>query len=192
MVGQDFSNLTGKILIASPYTMENNIFHQSLVYIVHHSTEGSVGFIINRPINNGISLKSLLKKIDSNIDLSLLNLEILIGGPLELERGFFLHSAEYDKNLLFKPENSDLAVSSNIEILKDITIGVGPKLNMFTIGYTGWSAGQIDFEIQNNLWIVAEPDKDLIFGAESSSKWLNALINLGIDSSDFSPHLGSC
>jgi putative AlgH/UPF0301 family transcriptional regulator len=64
MIGQDFSNLTGKILIASPYTMENNIFHQSLVYIVHHSTEGSVGFIINRPINNGISLKSLLKKID--------------------------------------------------------------------------------------------------------------------------------
>ena len=63
---------------------------------------------------------------------------------------------------------------------------------MFTIGYTGWSAGQIEFEIQNNLWIVAEPDKDLIFGTESSSKWLNALINLGIDSSDFSPHLGSC
>ena len=129
---------------------------------------------------------------EPNIDLSLLNLEIHVGGPLELERGFFLHSAEYGKNLLFKPENSDLAVSSNIEILKDITTGAGPKLNMFTIGYTGWNAGQIEFEIQNNLWIVAEPDKDLIFGTDASSKWLNAFINLDIDSSDFVPHLANC
>lgn len=192
MLGQDFSNLTGKILIASPYAMENNIFHQSLVYMVHHSAEGSIGFIVNRPLSNSISLKNLLKKIDSNIDSALLDLDILVGGPLELERGFFLHSAEYNKNLLFKPENSDLAVSSNIEILKDITAGIGPKLNIFTIGYTGWSAGQIEFEIQNNLWIVAEANKELIFGAETSSKWINSLTALGIDSADFTPNLASC
>ncbi len=192
MVGQDFSNLTGKILIATPYTMENNIFHQSLVYIVHHGIEGSIGFIINRPITNEISLKNLLKKTDSNIDISSLNLEILIGGPIELERGFFLHSAEYDKNLLFKPENSDLAVSSNVEILQDITAGIGPKLNMFTIGYTAWNAGQIEFEIQNNLWLITKANKELIFGAEPSSKWLSAITNLGIDSSDFVPHLANC
>ncbi|MFK7967788.1 MAG: YqgE/AlgH family protein [Rickettsiaceae bacterium] len=192
MVGQDFSNLTGKILIATPYTMENNIFHQSLVYIVHHGIEGSIGFIINRPITNEISLKNLLKKTDSNIDISSLNLEILIGGPIKLERGFFLHSAEYDKNLLFKPENSDLAVSSNVEILQDITAGIGPKLNMFTIGYTAWNAGQIEFEIQNNLWLITKANKELIFGAEPSSKWLSAITNLGIDSSDFVPHLANC
>ena len=102
MIEQKISNLTGKILIASPYTMENNMFYQSLVYVVYHSTEGSVGFIINRPVTNEISLKDLLQKIDSNIDLNLLNLEVLVGGPLDLERGFFLHSAEYNKNLLFK------------------------------------------------------------------------------------------
>ncbi len=192
MIKQDFSNLTGKILIASPYSMKNNIFYQSLVYIAHHSNEGSIGFIINRPIDNGISLKNLLKKTKSNIDFSLLNLEILIGGPLDLERGFFLHSAEYNKNLLFKPAHSDLAISSNIEILKDITTGAGPKLTMFTIGYTGWNNGQIEYEIQNNLWIITEPDNELIFGVENSSKWHNALVNLGIDISDFSPHLANC
>jgi putative AlgH/UPF0301 family transcriptional regulator len=122
----------------------------------------------------------------------MLNLKIYVGGPLELERGFFLHSAEYNKNLLFKLENSELAVSSNLEILKDITNGVGPKLNMFAIGYTGWNPGQIEFEIQNNLWIVAEPDTDLIFGNDSSGKWLTALDNLGIESSDFVPHMANC
>ena len=192
MVGKDFSNLTGKILIASPYAMEGNIFHQSLIYVVHHSTDGAVGFIVNRTINNNTHISTLFKKNDPSINLSLLNLEIHIGGPLELERGFFLHSAEYDKNLLFKLEKSDLAVSSNLEILKDITNNAGPKLNMFAIGYTGWSTGQIELEIQNNLWIVAEPDTNLIFGTDANSKWFTALANLGIDSSDFVPYLANC
>ena len=190
MFEQDFSNLTDKILIASPYTMEGNIFYQSVVYVVHHSSEGSIGFIINRLVNN-TPLNNLLKKTDLNLNFNLLNSGIHIGGPVEVERGFFLHSIEYDKNLLFKLENSNLAVSSNLEILKDITNGNGPEFNMFAIGYTAWSSGQIEFEIQNNLWIVTEPDHALIFSPDASSKWSTALTNLGIDSADFIPGLAN-
>jgi putative AlgH/UPF0301 family transcriptional regulator len=71
----------------------------------------------------------LFKKAEFKLDLNLLNLKIHIGGPLELERGFFLHSAEYNKNLLFKLENSELAVSSNIEILKEM------KERFFEVSY---------------------------------------------------------
>jgi len=191
MISQDFSNLTGKILIASPYTMEDNIFHQSIVYVVHHGDQGAVGFLVNRlvktpPVNN------LFKKAEFKLDLNLLNLKIHSGGPLELERGFFLHSAEYNKNLLFKLENSELAVSSNIEILKEITSGSGPKHSMFAIGYTGWGVGQLEFEIQNNLWLISEPDYDLIFGNDPTTKWPNALAKLNIDGIDFVPYLASC
>lgn len=188
MIRQDFSNLTGKILIASPYTMEGNVFHQSLIYVVHHNLEGSVGFIFNRLINS-TPVSTLFKQVDPNIDLSMLNLEIHIGGPVELERGFFLHSADYDKNLLFKTEDSNIAVSSNLEILKDITSGKGPSSNIFMIGYTGWSSGQMEFELQNNLWIILEPDNELIFGPDNNSKWHRALAKLGIDSADFIPGL---
>ena len=191
MIGQDFSNLTGKILIASPYTMEDNIFHQSIVYVVHHGDQGAVGFLVNRLVKNP-PVNNLFKKAEFKLDLNLLNLKIHIGGPLELERGFFLHSAEYNKNLLFKLENSELAVSSNIEILKDITSGSGPKHSMFAIGYTGWGVGQLEFEIQNNLWLISEPDYDLIFGNDPTTKWPNALAKLNIDGIDFVPYLASC
>jgi len=191
MIGEDFSNLTGKILIASPYTMEDNIFYQSIVYIVHHSDQGSVGFLVNRLIKNP-PVNSLFKKAEFKLDLNMLNLKIHIGGPLELERGFFLHSAEYNKNLLFKLENSELAVSSNIEILKDITSGSGPKHSIFAIGYTGWGAGQLELEIQNNLWLLSEPDYDIIFGDDHTTKWSNALAKLNIDDTGFVPYVASC
>ena len=191
MIGEDFSNLTGKILIASPYTMEDNIFYQSIVYIVHHSDQGSVGFLVNRLIKNP-PVNNLFKKAEFKLDLNLLNLKIHIGGPLELERGFFLHSAEYNKNLLFKLENSELAVSSNIEILKDITSGSGPKHSIFAIGYTGWGAGQLELEIQNNLWLLSEPDYDIIFGDDHTTKWSNALAKLNIDDTGFVPYVASC
>jgi putative transcriptional regulator len=191
MISQDFSNLTGKILIASPYTMEDNIFHQSIVYVVHHGDQGAVGFLVNRLVKNP-PVNNLFKKAEFKLDLNLLNLKIHIGGPLELERGFFLHSAEYNKNLLFKLENSELAVSSNIEILKDITSGSGPKHSMFAIGYTGWGVGQLEFEIQNNLWLISESDYDLIFGNDPTTKWPNALAKLNIDGIDFVPYLASC
>ncbi len=191
MIGEDFSNLTGKILIASPYTMEDNVFYQSIVYIVHHSDQGSVGFLVNRLIKNP-PVNSLFKKAQFKLDLNMLNLKIHIGGPLELERGFFLHSAEYNKNLLFKLENSELAVSSNIEILKDITSGSGPKHSIFAIGYTGWGAGQLELEIQNNLWLLSEPDYDIIFGDDHTTKWSNALAKLNIDDTGFVPYVASC
>lgn len=185
-MSQDFSNITGKILIASPYTMEGNVFHQSLIYVVQHDTDGAVGFIFNRLINS-TPVSSLLRNVDPTLGLNLSNLEIHIGGPVEIERGFFLHSSEYDKNILFKTNNSNLVVSSNLGILQDINNGKGPNLNMFIIGYTAWTSGQMEFELQHNLWIVSEPDNDLIFGNDHNSKWFKALAKLGIDSRDFIP-----
>lgn len=191
MIDKNFSNLTGKILIASPYSMEGNVFHKSLIYVIHHGTKGSVGLIFNHLVKN-TPASALFKKININSDINKLNLEIYLGGPVEMERGFFLHSNEYQKNLLFKPKVGDLALSSNLEILDDIANGYGPQKNMFFIGYTGWGAGQIEFELENNLWIVSEPDYDLIFSNSIENKWHVALSRLGINNIDFAPHMGNC
>jgi putative transcriptional regulator len=193
MIKQDFSNLTGKILIASPFAMEGNVFHKSLIYVIKHTNEGSVGLIFNHPINNAPA-NSLFKKIDSKINTGDLNLDIHLGGPVEVERGFFLHTSEYNKNLLFNPAQSDLAVSSNAQILQDIADGTGPQNSIFIIGYTGWSAGQIEFELEHNLWLISEPNHDLIFLESPEDKWSKALATLGISSTnDFvDTNLASC
>lgn len=189
---QEFQNLTGKILIASPYTMQGNVFHKSVVYVVHHGPEGSGGLIVNYPVNS-MPIESLFKKIDTNIDLSALKLEVNLGGPVDIERGFFLHTSEYNKNLLFKPQgNEGLAVSSNTEILKDIANGAGPKNAMFFVGYTGWNAGQMEHELENNLWIISEPDQELIFSPNLPQKWKTALNRLDISNAYFSPTSASC
>jgi len=140
--------------------------------------------IFNHPVNNAPA-NTLFKKIDTNINTDDLNLDIHLGGPVEVERGFFLHTGEYTKNLLFNPADSNLAVSSNSQILQDIADGTGPQKNIFIIGYTGWSAGQLEFELENNLWLIAEPDHDLIFEEKPKDKWSKALATLGISTNDF-------
>jgi len=191
MIGPNFSNLTGKILIATPFAMEGNIFHKSLIYVVKHTEEGSIGFIFNHPIKNAPA-DNMFKKIDDSINISDMNLEINIGGPVEVERGFFLHSAEYNKNLLFSTPECNLAISSNAEILRDISEGNGPERSMFTIGYTGWGPGQMEFELESNLWIIAEPDHDLIFSGDPTKKWSKALGMAGVAKGDFIPLMASC
>lgn len=191
MTDQNFLNLTGKILIATPFAMEGNVFHKSLIYVIKHSDQGAIGLIFNRPVKNALA-NNLFNKFGENFDVKDLELDIHIGGPVEVERGFFLHSSEYDKNLLFKADQEAIAVSSNVQILKDIANGIGPKNSIFIVGYTGWESGQLDFELANNLWIVAEPDPVLMFAENSKDKWSTALNVLGISFNDFAPTPATC
>nr|WP_322776697.1 YqgE/AlgH family protein [Candidatus Megaera venefica] len=191
MMDQNFSDLTGKILIASPFAMEGNVFHKSLIYVVKHANEGSIGLIFNRPVRSALA-NNLFNKVDANFNFDNLELNIHIGGPVEVERGFFLHSSEYDKNLLFNPNQGELAVSSNVQILQDIATGIGPKNSLFIVGYTGWGSGQLDFELEHNLWIIADPDKELIFSENDSDKWTKALNIVGVSSNDFIPFVATC
>jgi putative transcriptional regulator len=186
MSNHDFSNLTGKILVASPFAMEGNVFHKSLIYVIKHTSEGSVGLIFNHTIDNA-PVHNILKKMDNEriINTDNLVLDIHLGGPIEVERGFFLHSGEYNKNLLFDVNGDNLAISSNSEILRDIANGSGPQNSLFIIGYTIWNAGQMEFEMENNLWMVLEPNHDLIFHQDPKQKWSKALSMLGISSTDF-------
>ncbi len=192
MIEQDFSDLTGKILIASPHAMQGSMFYQSLVYVVYHADIGSIGFIINRVLEQSSTISNLLKTVAKDAPINLLDLEIHLGGPLEVERGFFLHSTEYFAEPLFRPEKLLLGVSSSPRILRDISHGRGPEFSIFAIGYTGWDKGQIELEIQNNLWIVTEPDIDVIFGTDINDRWSAALNKIGMDSSAFVPNAVIC
>jgi len=141
-----------------------------------------------------VKFKSLFQLIkDNNLDNidNDLTIPVYLGGPIELERGFFLHSNDYDRNVLFQ-FHDNLAVSSNVEILKDIYLGSGPKNSLFIIGYTGWSAGQLEFELENNLWIISDYDQSLIFSNSPEQKWHKALNCLGVDNAYFASKAGHC
>ncbi|WP_341757854.1 YqgE/AlgH family protein [Candidatus Tisiphia endosymbiont of Ditula angustiorana] len=182
-----FDNLSGKVLVATPYMLEG-IFNKSLVYMLSHTAEGAMGLIFNNLVNH-IEIKSFFKISDDQVDSNIM-MPIYLGGPVEHERGFFLHSDDYNENLLLKFQNH-LAVSSNPKIPHDIASGHGPKNSLFIIGYTAWKAGQLETEIKENLWIITKCDKEFIFSDHPESKWHNALQNLGIKESHFTSQMAN-
>ncbi len=178
-----FHNLTGKMLIASPFAMKGMLYHQSLIYVIHHSENGAIGFIFNHAACD-IPVNSIFKGY--NIQ-SAKNIGIHIGGPMDVQHGFFLHSDDYQRNVLVSDNQSKLCISSNTQILEDIMQGAGPAKSMFIIGYTAWIKGQMEDEIRNNLWIVDEPSQELIFNSKNAESWSNALRVAGVSSDFFIP-----
>ena len=185
-----FNDLTGKFLIASPYGFKNDVFNKSLIYVVSHNEKGSMGLIINHMVNK-LPANSVLKLFKDDSQVSELVMPIYFGGPVEQERGFILHTCEYDKNLLLNVTDN-IAVSSNIEILKDIATGSGPRNSLFVLGYTGWEENQLEKEIQDNMWIISDSCPELMFSDKNDDKWSAALDKMGIDNSTFTPYAGHC
>ncbi len=182
-----FDNLTNKILVSTPYMLEG-IFDKSLIYIMSNTAEGAIGLIFNHLVSH-LEIKSFFKisgeQVDSNVTMP-----VYLGGPIEYERGFFLHSDDYQENLLVKLQDH-IAVSSNSKISYDIALGQGPKDSLFILGYTAWKAGQIEIEIKNNLWILADCNRELIFADHPEKKWYKVLHDLGIKKSHFITQTGN-
>lgn len=191
MQGKD--NLAGKILIASPNVSLNEMFHQSLVYLISHDKKGAKGLIFNHLISD-ISLKSIEQIFRKQADTKIKDpssFPLYLGGPVSPDVGFVLHTKEYQKKTSCESTNH-LTVSSNIEILYDIAKGSGPKKSLLIMGYTEWKAKQLEEELEENYWIIMEENEDLIFNKNHEIKWEAALNHLGIDHGLFAPFLGYC
>ncbi len=188
----NLDNLTGKLLIASPNYFFSDIFKKSVIYITSNNKEGTVGLIVNRPINH-ISYDTMIKMIKSDSETKACNgsMAVYLGGPTEPERGFILHSAEYDKNVLIKCSNN-IAVSSNTQILQDIASGNGPENSLFVLGYTNWEEGQLEMEMNENMWVVSEFNQDILFVEKDETKWSSMLKQIGVDSSLYTSRPGYC
>ena len=185
----NFESFAGKFLISSPYSLGNDVFNKSLIYVMSHNETGAIGLIVNRMVNT-LPAGAVLKLFKDNSNESELSMHVYVGGPVEPERGFVLHTSEYNKNLLLQ-SGTDLAVSSNIEIIRDIAHGQGPAHSMVVLGYTGWAPGQLEGEIAKNMWIISNSSNDIIF-SDTADKWGAALSKMGIDNTSFSPYAGHC
>lgn len=178
--------LEGQLLIAMPLMMDPR-FERSVVFICSHSADGAMGIVVNKPINS-LSFPQLLKQLEINTNICNDKIQVYFGGPMEGARGFVLHSPDYiqDSTVLIKNE---FALSANTNILKAMAEGNGPKHSLLALGYAGWSAGQLDQEIQENGWLTITANKEIIFHKDNQNKWQNAAASLGVDvnklSSDF-------
>src|SRR3569833_2171918 len=177
-IGRGF--LDGQMLIASP-GMRDERFARTLIYMCAHSSEGAMGIVVNQPAAN-ISFPDLLVKLDvipkgDKIQLppSAGDVTVLKGGPVETERGFVLHSADFFIEDSTLPIEEGVCLTATQDILKAIARGNGPVSAILALGYAGWSPGQLENELPQNGWLHCSPDPELIFGADIGAKYDRAL-----------------
>ena len=182
------SNLAGKLLVAMP-GMGDPRFKHSVVYIGTHSEDGAMGLIINKP-NPKVELTTLLEYLDIPTGPSTPNISVHFGGPIEQSRGFLLHSAEYVSDPDTVMINTDFAITATIEILKDLSKGLGPNTSLLVLGYSGWAAGQLEAELLANGWLICDASFEIVFGLADADKWAKALDFLGIDPTMLSSQSG--
>ena len=173
--------LTGQMLIAMPGIGDPR-FERALVLICAHDQGHAMGLAVNRPVE-GLTIPDLLRRLDVASSVQAPEDLVLMGGPVERERGFVLHTDDYeaqDDNTL--KVGGGVGLTATREALEAMTSSNRrPRRALLALGYAGWGAGQLEHEIRENVWLTVEADETLIFGADHAHKWTQALAKLGVD-----------
>jgi putative transcriptional regulator len=164
--------LAGQLLVASE-EMTDPRFVESIIYIVKHDKEGTMGLVINRPLAQG-PIDDLLKGFGAEAEGSAEEIVIHYGGPVSRRQGFLLHSDDIVLENSIRVKDG-IAATSDTEIIQAIATGKGPGQFLFMLGYAGWAPGQLDGEIEAKTWAIVPADKFLIFGKDAEKKWRQAI-----------------
>ena len=173
----NMSNLNlkkGLLLIAEPSIIGNMSFNRSIILIADHNSKGSIGFILNKPLD--LTLQDLFPEIE-------INFELYNGGPVEQDNLYYIHkipglipnSIEISDGLYWGGNFQKV-----IELIKN------NKLNPFDIrfflGYSGWVNNQLNYELRSNTWILSKNIyNNQIIEKVNNSFWKEQMLELGGD-----------
>jgi putative transcriptional regulator len=174
-------NLANHFLIAMP-TMQDPVFGGTVVYVCEHNENGVLGVVINKPTD--MTMQVLFERIDlklqGGLDQPIVDEPIMFGGPVQDDRGFVLHTpgARYSSSLTVTEE---VAFTTSIDVLEAVAAGQGPQRMLVSIGYSGWSPGQLEDEISRNGWLTVGADPRILFDMPIEDRYVAAMKLLGID-----------
>ena len=164
-------SLAGQLLVAAP-SMGDPHFERTVILIIQHSPSGALGIIINKPIGE-TSIASVFEALGQNASDVAGDMRVFSGGPVQPEVGFVVHSADYRR-----PEtvavNDRLSMTSSLDILRDIGAKRGPAKILVAFGYAGWGPNQLEREIDERAWGIAEADPALVFDEDRDKVWDDA------------------
>ena len=179
MNGLKFENLTGKFLIAVPGLKDPN-FERTVVLICDHTSDGAFGLVINRILLN--SFVPFLSWLD--VEKSMIDLPVFYGGPVKPEQGYTLYAPGNSCYTSIKISDG-LALTTTKDILVDVVGGKGPNKFLFALGYAGWAAGQLEYELMIDGWLIAPMDNKIIFDIPVNERWMAAADLIGVDLNRF-------
>ncbi|WP_456378349.1 YqgE/AlgH family protein [Thiolapillus sp.] len=172
------SSLTNHFLIALPALQDPN-FSRTVTYVCEHTSEGTMGIIINRP--STLALADILQHMDiPGTGNTPKEMPIYIGGPVQEDRGFLLHSPakRWDSTLVI---TDDLAVTTSRDMVQALAKGEDPEQIFFALGYAGWGPGQLEQELQQDSWLFGPASREIIFHTPAEERWEAAANLAGVD-----------
>ena len=186
-------HLANQFLIAMPGMADPN-FAGTVIYLFEHTDRGAMGLVVNRPTE--VDLAALFDKIDLKLEIApLANQPVYFGGPVQIERGFVLHEPNADsqyRSSLIVP--GGLTMTTSKDVLEAVATGAGPRKFLMTLGYAGWSAGQLEEEISLNGWMNVPLSRqqmtEIIFDTPVSQRYERTMSYLGFDPTHLSGEAG--
>lgn len=177
------STLAPGFLVAAPSLLDPS-FKRTVVLLVDHRDEGSLGFVLNRPAES--NLKAMLGPLGLEVDEKEVNdAPVLVGGPVAPNTGWLVFEPASGPA---SPAPSDLvrisdrlAVSASRDLLETLVRHKGPERMALMLGYSGWGPGQLDAEIGQGSWIPVDYDDRIVFDTPVDDRWAASLRLMGID-----------
>ena len=163
----------GKLLVADPSIIGDFSFTRAVILLADHNNEGSVGFILNKPLTHDLS--TFVPEISQQFS-------VFEGGPVDQDRLYYIHNRK-DCIPNSKPIATDLFWGGDFDVIKKM-INDGQLSTTeikFFLGYSGWSCDQIKEEVKRNTWIVLDNDdkKDNLSASNDATFWKSKMNRLG-------------
>ena len=177
------TSLANHFLIAMP-SMKDPNFEQVVIYLCEHHVQGTVGLIINRPMEYPLKLVFDQLEIVSEFPEQV-EKPLLFGGPVQPERGFVIHrpKGEWRSSLILR---EDVTVTTSNDIIRAIAANEGPKDVLVALGYTGWTEELFEKELKDNLWLVCPFKSELLYEVPFAERWEYAGLILGVKMKELS------
>lgn len=161
----------GKLLISDPFLPDPN-FNRTVVFLTEHQTEGSVGFVLNKPLK--ATLDDVIEVPTSQ------KIPIYLGGPVQQETLHILHM----NPSIGEPTNEvtrGVYWGANFEAIKVMIQKneLDPKNYRFFLGYSGWGEKQLENELDQKSWIVTQGNQEIVFSNNTEELWKKVLQQMG-------------
>ena len=180
-------NLTGHLLIAMPAMVDPH-FARSVAFICEHNDNGALGIVINRATD--MNMNALFDQINVSLEDPVIgNSPVYFGGPVQGDRGFVLHQPVGDWQSTISIRDG-IGLTTSKDILEAVARGEGPSKILVSLGYAGWSAGQLEKELSANAWLTVAATDNIIFDLPADKKLTAAMGLLGVDFASLSEEAG--